>query len=48
MAEKLEVKNFFVNLMLLIIFGQQELHLIFQLKKFLNMLKKKILLNQLN
>ena len=33
MAEKLDVKISFVNLMLLIIFGQLELHLIFQLRE---------------
>ena len=44
MAEKLDVKISFVNLMLLIIFGQLELHLIFQLKKFQIMLKKEKIL----
>ena len=46
MAEKLEVKNFFVNLMLWIIFGPQELLHIFLLAKFLHILKKKKLLNR--
>ena len=36
MAEKLEVKNFFVNLMLLIIFGLLELLLTYPLAKFLH------------
>ena len=48
MAEKLEVKNFFVNLMLWIIFGLRVLLLTYPLVKFHHILKKKKLLNQLN